>query len=79
MMRAYIEVLAELCKGCGLCIHQCPKGLIGASDKTNIKGIIPVKFNDPHHKCTGCGFCFFTCPDFAIEVFREVKVYEENT
>lgn len=78
-MRAYIEVLSELCKGCGLCIYQCPKKLIIMSDKINTKGIIPAEFNDPRHKCTGCGFCFFMCPDFAIEVFREVKVYEENT
>lgn len=73
-MKAYIEVLTDLCKGCELCIYSCPKKLISMSDEMNTKGVTFAKFSDPDEKCTGCGFCWCVCPDFAIEVFKEVKV-----
>lgn len=73
-MKAYIEVIDGLCKGCQLCIYQCPKKLITMSDKLNTKGVIFAKFSDPDEKCTGCGFCWLTCPDFAIEVLKGVRI-----
>ena len=69
-MYAYIKIKRDECKSCGLCIAQCPKNLIGISERINSKGVLPIKFKDPKKKCTGCGFCFLTCPDAAIEVYR---------
>ena len=60
----------ELCKGCGLCVHTCPKKvLILDPDRLNAKGYNPsiVKFAD---LCIGCGMCGMICPDSAITVER---------
>ncbi len=67
---AKIVINEEKCKGCELCITQCPKKIIALSkDKLNKKGFHPAELIDPD-KCIGCAFCATTCPDVAIEVYR---------
>ena len=40
---AKLTFKTDKCKGCGLCIDACPKGLIKlASDKINQKGYHPA-------------------------------------
>ncbi len=68
-MKGYIEIDAELCKGCQLCIAFCPRNVIGLSDKLNASGYLPAVFND-NGECTGCAVCAVVCPDVAIEVYR---------
>jgi 2-oxoglutarate ferredoxin oxidoreductase subunit delta len=65
---AKIKIDKERCKGCYLCIANCPKGLIKISGRINIKGIKPVEFSGG--KCTGCGMCAIICPDCGIKVIR---------
>lgn len=58
------------CKGCYLCIEQCPKAVYEISAKRNAKGyLVPkvARFED----CTGCLLCEWTCPDMAITVEKE--------
>jgi 2-oxoglutarate ferredoxin oxidoreductase subunit delta len=66
-----IEIAAELCKACELCIAVCPKNCIEQSDTLNRYGVYPTRMRDGA-ECTGCTLCATMCPDTAIEVYRTV-------
>ena len=67
---AKLTFQTDRCKGCGLCVTACPKGLIAiAKDKINLKGHHPAEITD-QEKCVGCAFCATMCPDCIIEVER---------
>ena len=67
---AKLTFRTDRCKGCGLCVIACPKGLIAiAKDKINQKGHHPADLTDPE-KCVGCASCAIMCPDCIIEVER---------
>ena len=67
---AKLTFQTDRCKGCGLCVVACPKGLIAiARDKLNQKGHHPAELTDPE-ACVGCVSCAIMCPDCIIEVER---------
>lgn len=66
---AKLTIAEDTCKGCGLCIDNCPKGIMELSGKINTKGYHPVQCTDME-KCTGCASCARMCPDCAIKVER---------
>ena len=43
-MKFKIEILEDICKGCGLCVSFCPKQLFKISEKINIKGYHPAEW-----------------------------------
>ncbi len=55
-----IVVRISWCKGCGLCVDYCARGVL------KMDGVVPVVVDA--EKCTRCMQCEAICPDFAIEV-----------
>jgi 2-oxoglutarate ferredoxin oxidoreductase subunit delta len=59
-LKGTIEVDEQLCKGCELCVSDCPQHVLAL---------------DPAHLftegCTGCAVCALVCPEAAISVYRE--------
>ena len=56
------EILVKVswCKGCGLCVEYCKRGVL------EMEGVLPIITNA--EKCNHCLQCEVICPDFAIEV-----------
>ncbi|MBI4974584.1 MAG: 4Fe-4S dicluster domain-containing protein [Candidatus Omnitrophica bacterium] len=63
-----IKIDKPKCKGCYLCVVNCPKGLIKISGDMNIKGV-KAAFFSRSGKCTGCAMCAVICPECIIEVY----------
>jgi len=51
----------DLCKGCGLCIHLCPRHVLHRSEHLNRRGFHPAEYDGDG--CTGCAICYYTCPE----------------
>ena len=65
---AKVTFKKDLCKGCGLCIAACPKGIMELSrDEINQKGHHPAQMT-AQSKCIACAFCATMCPDCVITV-----------
>ena len=54
----------EWCKGCGICVHFCPKSVLAIDEQQKAVAAHP-------EKCIGCRLCEFRCPDLAISVITE--------
>lgn len=62
-MAVYID--GEICKGCGLCLHYCPRDVFEMTNTLNRKGFAIAGVAHPE-KCTHCRLCEMNCPDLAI-------------
>lgn len=49
------------CKGCGICVHFCPKKVLELDSRGKVLAVRP-------EDCIGCRLCQLRCPDLAIEV-----------
>jgi 2-oxoglutarate ferredoxin oxidoreductase subunit delta len=64
-LKAEVYVIADRCKGCGICIEVCQAQVLEKSAETNKNGYsYPLIKNAK--ACLGCGMCEMLCPDFAI-------------
>lgn len=57
-----VKINQDWCKGCGICLSFCPKGILVAEGLDQ-----KVRVTD-ESLCTGCKLCEAHCPDFSIEV-----------
>ncbi len=65
---AKVRIDKEECKGCGLCVENCPKKILELSDREmNAMGYYFARVNDID-KCIGCAMCAMMCPDCVIVV-----------
>lgn len=69
IMKGFITIDRERCKGCTFCIEFCPKKVIVLSDRLNAKGYFTAEYPE-NDQCTGCATCAVMCPEVAIEVFK---------
>ena len=64
-----VEIRADLCKGCDLCVAICPEHVLEMTDQMNEKGWPVVIL--ARDGCTGCGLCAVACPDGVFAVYQE--------
>lgn len=69
-----VDIVAKYCKGCGYCIHFCPKQILKMGNVRNQKGHF-YPYIEEMEKCIGCQSCAIVCPEGAIELYKGV---EEN-
>jgi 2-oxoglutarate ferredoxin oxidoreductase subunit delta len=56
-----IVINREWCKGCGICVHFCPKQVLVMDTEEKASLHAP-------EACICCMLCEMRCPDLAIEV-----------
>ena len=71
-LKGAIVVDTERCKGCGVCLVNCPTKTIALAKEVNSKCYNFAYMAAPEN-CTGCTNCAVVCPDTVITVYR-VKV-----
>jgi 2-oxoglutarate ferredoxin oxidoreductase subunit delta len=65
-----VRILGDGCKGCGICVHFCPNGVLKMSGEFTPKGYHPPQ-KKTDKACKGCRTCEQMCPDLAIYVEEE--------
>lgn len=75
-IHGHVQINIENCKGCELCVNECPQDSLRMSSGINKKGYhYAVLVED---NCTGCTNCALVCPEAIITVYRESKVKKTN-
>ena len=67
--RGAIVVDIEKCKGCEVCVVNCPTDVIRLAREVNGKGYHFAYMEHPE-LCTGCSNCAIVCPDGVITVYQ---------
>lgn len=71
-LKGAVVVDKERCKGCNVCVANCPTDTLALSKEVNGKGYNYSYMKNPEN-CTGCTNCATVCPDTVITVYR-IKV-----
>lgn len=67
--RGAIVVDNERCKGCSLCVVDCPVKVISLAKEVNAKGYNYAR-EYVEDTCIGCSACATVCPDGCITVYK---------
>ena len=68
-----LDIAADHCKGCELCISVCPKHVLELDRSlVNRLGYHPVRLTDAA-SCTSCSLCARICPDAVFTVYARRK------
>jgi len=62
-----IVIDEAFCKGCQLCVDQCPQAVYEPGQRRNAKGYRLPEVVRPE-ACVACRLCEMLCPDLAITV-----------
>ena len=64
-----IAITADRCKGCGLCVDECPKHVLELDESiVNVLGYHPARLTDAAG-CTSCAICAQICPDTVFTIY----------
>jgi 2-oxoglutarate ferredoxin oxidoreductase subunit delta len=58
------------CKGCGICVHFCPKRVLELDTNGKARAVRP-------QDCIACTLCELRCPDLAIQI-NEIQEGEHD-
>lgn len=64
-----LELRADACTGCLVCVQRCPNGALISNDSGDATGLAYRSSS-----CNGCGLCAEACPEKNSEVLRARKV-----
>ena len=71
MASGRVTIDENRCKGCGVCVSECPPEILELSRaRLNTIGYPPIVVTDMA-LCTGCGVCAVLCPDVVFTVYRQ--------
>jgi 2-oxoglutarate ferredoxin oxidoreductase subunit delta len=62
-----IDVYKAWCKGCGICVSFCPKGVLAQDEDGHA-------YPENLDACIACLQCEIRCPDFAITVITDERL-----
>jgi len=68
-IKGAVVVDTERCKGCGVCVVNCPSKVLGLAKEVNGKGYNYAYMENPD-ACIGCASCAIVCPDGVITVYK---------
>ena len=71
--KGYVEIDIEACKGCNLCVLNCPTECLALNTSDTNSYSLFYAYVVDQDECIACLNCAVICPDAAITVYREVK------
>ena len=70
VVKVKIDIDRDRCKGCMLCVVNCPRGVIQMAETLNVRGVPFAEIID-NAQCTACTFCALVCPECCICIHKE--------